>query len=153
MPEKSAEVPMSRPETAGANGRAGQPVPGRLSVPQQASPGDRTARLNAELAEELAQERHVAIELQRAILPLHDDPFDLPGLRAVVRYLPASKAGRVGGDWYITAEMPSGLVLIAIGDVAGHGPAARRAGRAGDHRRGPGPAGQLAERPGPARRP
>src|SRR5512146_2451796 len=124
MPEKTAEVPMSRPETAGANGRAGQPVPGRLSVPRQASPVDRTARLNAELAEELAQERHVAIELQRAILPLHDDPFDLPGLRAVVRYLPASKAGRVGGDWYITAEMPSGLVLVAIGDVAGHGLAA-----------------------------
>src|SRR6478672_5122901 len=124
MPEKSAEVPMSRPETAGANGRAGQPVPGRLSVPQQASPADRTAQQNAELAEELAQERHVAIELQRAILPLHDDPFDLPGLRAVVRYLPASKAGRVGGDWYITAEMPSGQVLIAIGDVAGHGLAA-----------------------------
>ena len=115
---------MSRPETAGANGRAGRPVPGRLSVPPQAPPADRKARLNAELAEELAQERHVAIELQRAILPLHDDPFDLPGLRAVVRYLPASKAGRVGGDWYITAEMPSGLVLIAIGDVAGHGLAA-----------------------------
>ena len=33
-------------------------------------------------------------------------------------------AGRVGGDWYITAEMPSGQVLIAIGDVAGHGLAA-----------------------------
>ena len=76
--------------------------------PQQAS-RRRTARprQNAELAEELAQERHVAIELQRAILPLHDDPFDLPGLRAVVRYLPASTASRVGGDWYITAEMPS----------------------------------------------
>jgi serine phosphatase RsbU (regulator of sigma subunit) len=124
MPEKTAEVPMSRPETAGANGRGGQPVPGRLSVPQQAPPANRAARLNAELAEELAQERNVAIELQRAILPLHDDPFDLPGLRAVVRYLPASKAGRVGGDWYITAEMPSGQVLIAIGDVAGHGLAA-----------------------------
>jgi serine phosphatase RsbU (regulator of sigma subunit) len=32
--------------------------------------------------------------------------------------------GRVGGDWYITAEMPDGKVLIAIGDVAGHGLAA-----------------------------
>jgi hypothetical protein len=55
--------------------------------------------------------------------------------------------------------MPSGLVLIAIGDVAGHGPAAAgmarlRGALAGcDHRRGPGPAGQLAERPGPARWP
>ena len=65
------------------------------------------------LAAELAAEREVTLELQRAILPLHEDPFDLPGLRAVVRYLPASQDSRVGGDWYITAEMP-GLSLIHI---------------------------------------
>ena len=75
----------------------------------------------ASLAAELAQERHIVLELQRAILPLHDTPFDLPGLRTVVRYLPASRASRVGGDWYITAEMPDGNVLLAIGDVGGHG--------------------------------
>jgi serine phosphatase RsbU (regulator of sigma subunit) len=75
----------------------------------------------AMLAAELAQQRHVVLELQSAILPLHDQPFDLPGLRAVVRYLPASLASRVGGDWYITAEMPDGNVLVAIGDVGGHG--------------------------------
>jgi serine phosphatase RsbU (regulator of sigma subunit) len=75
----------------------------------------------ASLAAELAQERHIVLELQRAILPLHDAPFDLPGLRTVVRYLPASRASRVGGDWYITAEMPEGHVLLAIGDVGGHG--------------------------------
>jgi serine phosphatase RsbU (regulator of sigma subunit) len=78
----------------------------------------------ARLAAELAEERHVALELQHAILPLHDEPFELPGLRTMVRYLPASRSGRVGGDWYITAEMPGGHVLIAIGDVAGHGLAA-----------------------------
>jgi serine phosphatase RsbU (regulator of sigma subunit) len=80
------------------------------------APGDPTA-----LAAALLQERHVTLELQRAILPLHEAPFDLPGLRAVVRYLPASANSRVGGDWYITAEMPEGNVLVAIGDVAGHG--------------------------------
>jgi serine phosphatase RsbU (regulator of sigma subunit) len=78
----------------------------------------------ARLAAALAQERHVTLELQRAILPLHEGPFDLPGLRAVVRYLPASHDSRVGGDWYITAEMPGGHVLLAIGDVGGHGLAA-----------------------------
>jgi serine phosphatase RsbU (regulator of sigma subunit) len=78
----------------------------------------------ARLAAELAAERNVTLELQRAILPLHEGPFDLPGLRAVVRYLPASQDSRVGGDWYITAEMPGGHVLLAIGDVAGHGLAA-----------------------------
>ena len=38
----------------------------------------------ASLVAELAQERHITLELQRAILPLHDTPFDLPGLRTVV---------------------------------------------------------------------
>jgi serine phosphatase RsbU (regulator of sigma subunit) len=78
----------------------------------------------ARLAAALAAERNVTLELQRAILPLHEEPFDLPGLRAVVRYLPASQDSRVGGDWYITAEMPGGHVLLAIGDVGGHGLAA-----------------------------
>lgn len=77
--------------------------------------------IEASLAAELAQERHIVLELQRAILPLHDTPFDLPGLRTVARYLPASRSSRVGGDWYITAEMPDGSVLLAIGDVGGHG--------------------------------
>jgi serine phosphatase RsbU (regulator of sigma subunit) len=125
---------MSRPGPAGAESRAdGRNGSARLSVPAQGGPaqggngtgGNGTGQdREAALTEELAQERHTAIELQRAILPLHDGPFDLPGLRAVVRYLPASKAGLVGGDWYITAEMPTGQVLIAIGDVAGHGLAA-----------------------------
>jgi serine phosphatase RsbU (regulator of sigma subunit) len=85
---------------------------------------DGNAADTARLAAELAAERHVTLELQRAILPLHEGPFDLPGLRAVVRYLPASQDSRVGGDWYITAEMPGGHVLLAIGDVGGHGLAA-----------------------------
>src|SRR6202035_2150900 len=68
-------------------------------------PLERSGRpTEASLEAELARERHVALELQRAILPLHDEPFDLPGLRTVVRYLPASKAS-VGGDWYINAQL------------------------------------------------
>jgi serine phosphatase RsbU (regulator of sigma subunit) len=78
-------------------------------------------RDSAGLAAQLAHQRLVTLELQRAILPLHDKPFHLPGLRAAMRYLPASADSRVGGDWYITAEMPAGRVLIAIGDVGGHG--------------------------------
>jgi serine phosphatase RsbU (regulator of sigma subunit) len=104
------------------------PVPPRISAAVHASGGS-TAPVHflgerateATLAAELAQERHITLELQRAILPLHDEPFELPGLRAVVRYLPASSDSRVGGDWYITAEMPDGSVLVAIGDVGGHG--------------------------------
>jgi len=76
------------------------------------------------LAAQLAQERLVTLELQRAILPLPEEPFEVPGLQVAMRYLPASHDSRVGGDWYITALMPTGQVLVAIGDVAGHGLAA-----------------------------
>jgi serine phosphatase RsbU (regulator of sigma subunit) len=93
----------------------------RRTATRRATDAGGHASDSARLAEALAQERHVTLELQRAILPLHEGPFDLPGLRAVVRYLPASRDSRVGGDWYITAEMPGGHVLIAIGDVGGHG--------------------------------
>jgi serine phosphatase RsbU (regulator of sigma subunit) len=112
MSHETAEVPVSRLGRAAAETRADTvvPLPGR----------NREDKLTAELA----QQRHVTLELQRAILPLHDEPFDLPGLRAMVRYLPASTDSRVGGDWYITAELPDGNVLLAIGDVAGHGLAA-----------------------------
>jgi len=100
------------------------PANGAPRVPAPAAPPPRRGKqrnVNVRLAQALAQERHVTLELQRAILPLHDAPFDLPGLNVVVRYLPASTDSRVGGDWYITAEMPGGHVLIAIGDVGGHG--------------------------------
>jgi serine phosphatase RsbU (regulator of sigma subunit) len=79
------------------------------------------ARHKTGLAAQLTRQRLVTLQLQRAILPLHDKPFHLPGLRAAMRYLPASTDSRVGGDWYITAEMPAGRVIIAIGDVGGHG--------------------------------
>jgi serine phosphatase RsbU (regulator of sigma subunit) len=111
-PEPSAAT---EPARALVIGHMPGPVSLRPSRPPS-EPGD-----PAKLAAALAQERHVTLELQRAILPLHDGPFDLPGLRAVVRYLPASRDSRVGGDWYITAEMPDGYVLLALGDVAGHG--------------------------------
>src|SRR6202042_3092813 len=118
MTSETAEMSTTRPGTVAGPALAGRPGgPARLPGPV---PQDLEARLTAELE----QERHVALELQRAILPLHDGPFELPGLRAVVRYLPATRGSRVGGDWYITAEMPTGKVLIAIGDVAGHGLAA-----------------------------
>jgi serine phosphatase RsbU (regulator of sigma subunit) len=111
---------VSRPEEAVSSPPAASRPPIAASRSKLAGPRAVEARLEAELA----QQRHVTVELQHAILPLHDEPFDLPGLRAVVRYLPASHDSRVGGDWYITADMPNGQVLIAIGDVAGHGLAA-----------------------------
>jgi serine phosphatase RsbU (regulator of sigma subunit) len=114
-------VPPERPARAAVSAHAAA-VPGLAVRPGNG--GEPGLAAEAKLAAELAEERHVALELQRAILPLHDEAFDLPGLRTMVRYIPAGRAGRVGGDWYITADMPGGHVLVAIGDVAGHGLAA-----------------------------
>jgi serine phosphatase RsbU (regulator of sigma subunit) len=121
MTSEAIGVPASRPATAGGPPRTGVPSARSIAAPARGEP---RRAAEARLAAELAEERQVVLELQRAILPLHDEAFDLPGLRTMVRYLPASRAGRVGGDFYITADMPGGHVLIAIGDVAGHGLAA-----------------------------
>ncbi len=123
MTSEAADYPARRPSTAAVPPRA-DAASGLAAPPPPGNGAGSGLAAEARLAAELAEERHVALELQRAILPLHDEAFDLPGLRTMVRYLPASPAGRVGGDWYITAEMPGGHVLIAIGDVAGHGLAA-----------------------------
>ena len=122
MTSEAIGVPLGRSDKAGGSSRSGTGS-GRGGRPAGRG-GDGRLAAEARLAAELAEERRVAVELQRAILPLHDEAFELPGLRTMVRYLPASKAGRVGGDWYITADMPDGHVLIALGDVAGHGLAA-----------------------------
>jgi len=75
-----------------------------------------TAIDNARLYE---QERGVAETLQRSLLP-----ETLPLLARTVlaaRYLPAERGVDVGGDWYDVIELPDGRVLLAIGDVVGHG--------------------------------
>ncbi|GAA3301190.1 SpoIIE family protein phosphatase [Dactylosporangium vinaceum] len=66
-------------------------------------------------------EHRLAAQLQQLIQPVPGEPFPLNGLRAAVGYLPAESALRVGGDWYHAQTLPGGSVLLAIGDVAGHG--------------------------------
>ncbi|MFC5187437.1 SpoIIE family protein phosphatase [Actinomadura harenae] len=75
----------------------------------------------------IAEERHIAVELQRAILPLPRGPRTLPGLRVAVRYLPAQSQARVGGDWYEATALSDDEVFLAVGDVSGHGLAAAAA--------------------------
>ncbi|MEU4690110.1 SpoIIE family protein phosphatase [Actinoplanes sp. NPDC023714] len=69
----------------------------------------------------LATEHRVATQLQQIVIPIPDAPIELPGLRVGVRYLPAEQASRVGGDWYHAAACGDGSIILAIGDVAGHG--------------------------------
>src|SRR5689334_15424920 len=66
-------------------------------------------------------EHRLAGQLQQLIQPLVPEPFPLNGLQALVSYLPAESFTRVGGDWYHAQTLPDGRVLLAIGDVAGHG--------------------------------
>jgi serine phosphatase RsbU (regulator of sigma subunit) len=71
--------------------------------------------------ESLAAENALTAELQHIILPIPAGPVDLGGLRVVVRYLPAEEASRIGGDWYHATAAYDGSVVLAVGDVAGHG--------------------------------
>jgi serine phosphatase RsbU (regulator of sigma subunit) len=84
----------------------------------------RLAEVEHQLVEQrrsLAAEHELAARLQRIILPVPAEPLDLPGLKVAVRYLPASQEDLVGGDWYHAAALSDGSVLLAVGDVAGHG--------------------------------
>jgi len=66
-------------------------------------------------------EHRLAGQLQQLIQPVQRDPLSLPGLQVMVSYLPAESATQVGGDWYHAQDLPDGRVVLAVGDVAGHG--------------------------------
>jgi PAS domain S-box-containing protein len=70
------------------------------------------------------QQRRLAEELQRSLLT---DPPQSDDTEIVVRYVPASEAARVGGDWYDAFVLPSGVTALVIGDVVGHDTAAAAA--------------------------
>ncbi|MFF0416181.1 SpoIIE family protein phosphatase [Kitasatospora sp. NPDC004745] len=75
----------------------------------------------ADSEQESAERAELALRLQQAILPTVPPALGPGGLRAAVRYRPAAKKDRVGGDWYDVMPLPDGRVLLAVGDVAGHG--------------------------------
>jgi serine phosphatase RsbU (regulator of sigma subunit) len=105
----------------------GQPV--RLfgivqDVTEQPVSAQRLAEVEQKLDEQrraTVAEHELALRLQQIILPIADEPIELPGLKAAVRYLPAGQETMVGGDWYHAAALRDGTVLLAVGDVAGHG--------------------------------
>ena len=77
----------------------------------------------------LSDRSRVVMEaFQRTFLP-EVLPFT-PGLRVATRYLPAATAVGVGGDWFDMFVLPTGDIVLVIGDVAGHGlPAASLMGK------------------------
>jgi serine phosphatase RsbU (regulator of sigma subunit) len=65
-----------------------------------------------------AEQRAVAEELQRSLLP--ERLPQIPGLQLAARSQPVNSAMRVGGDWYDVISLPSGDVGLVVGDVVGH---------------------------------
>ncbi|MEU8234820.1 SpoIIE family protein phosphatase [Actinoplanes sp. NPDC048967] len=106
---------------------AGRPL--RLyGIVQDVTARENSTRRLAEVEQQLAEHRRslhaeheLAARLQHIILPIPERPVELPGIKVAVRYLPAGQESLVGGDWYHAAALRDGSVLLAIGDVAGHG--------------------------------
>ncbi|MFI5892286.1 SpoIIE family protein phosphatase [Actinoplanes sp. NPDC051513] len=99
---------------------AGRPL--RIyGIVQDVTDRENDARRLAEVERQLADEHELAGRLQRIILPIPDGPIEFPGLKVALRYLPAGRESLVGGDWYQATRMRDGSVLLAVGDVAGHG--------------------------------
>ncbi|MEU7551368.1 SpoIIE family protein phosphatase [Streptomyces sp. NPDC044571] len=68
-----------------------------------------------------AVRRQFVRQLQQAIVPEVPDSLSLPGLLASARYRPAAQDYKVGGDWYDVLPLGGGRVMLAVGDIAGHG--------------------------------
>ncbi|MFJ9535636.1 SpoIIE family protein phosphatase [Streptomyces sp. NPDC101225] len=73
-------------------------------------------------AHEHDAEQELATMLQRSLLPRRLP--ELPGAKAVARYLPARRGLQVGGDWYDVIALSEDRVALVIGDVQGHSAAA-----------------------------
>jgi len=66
-----------------------------------------------------AEQRAVAVALQRSLLPQSLDPVE--GLDVAWRYVPGTDGTEVGGDWADVVELPGGRVAVVVGDVMGRG--------------------------------
>ncbi|MEU3526414.1 SpoIIE family protein phosphatase [Streptomyces sp. NPDC038707] len=75
----------------------------------------------AHTEQQAAERNRLTLQLQHAIMPPTRAPLTVPGLEVAVRYRPAETEHLVGGDWYDAVVLPTGLVLMCVGDVAGHG--------------------------------
>ncbi|WP_344978383.1 PP2C family protein-serine/threonine phosphatase [Streptosporangium fragile] len=106
-------------------------VAGRLleihGIMQDVTDWRRAADELASVSRRLAEESQLSMRLQNIIMPAEDEPRTLPGLRVTGRYAPAEREAFLGGDWYQVIELDDGDVLLAVGDVAGHGLAAASA--------------------------
>jgi serine phosphatase RsbU (regulator of sigma subunit) len=64
-----------------------------------------------------ARQAELAAALQQSLLT---ELPDLAPLEVAARYVPATEAAEVGGDWYDVFHLPGGSIALAVGDLAGH---------------------------------
>ena len=78
-----------------------------------------TAQLRAsrQQARQYSRQAELAVALQRSMLT---ELPDLAPLQLAARYLPATEAAEIGGDWYDAFILPGGAVKLTVGDLAGH---------------------------------
>jgi serine phosphatase RsbU (regulator of sigma subunit) len=74
--------------------------------------------------ERLASERRAVDVLQESLIrPAFPELSDFD---IAARYLAAYSDTEIGGDWYDAFALPDGRVMLAVGDVSGHGLSAAR---------------------------
>ncbi|HEY0935407.1 MAG TPA: SpoIIE family protein phosphatase [Trebonia sp.] len=109
-----ARTKLGKPGAAITIGRAGITGEDDRQILRQLA---QSVALGVEALRASAEEHLVALTLQRSFLPAALPA--IPGLTTAFRYLPASDAAEVGGDFYEALPWRDG-VLVAIGDVQGH---------------------------------
>ncbi|MFF5436050.1 SpoIIE family protein phosphatase [Streptomyces achromogenes] len=64
-------------------------------------------------------QENVADTLQDSMLPQITPR--MAGCDVATRYLPGTRLGRIGGDWFDTIKLPGSRTALVVGDVMGHG--------------------------------
>ncbi|MER8073088.1 SpoIIE family protein phosphatase [Streptomyces sp. NPDC094034] len=64
-------------------------------------------------------QENVAETLQDSMLPRV--PRHMAGCDIATRYLPGTRLGRIGGDWFDAVKLPGSRTALVVGDVMGHG--------------------------------
>src|SRR5215470_15016731 len=68
-----------------------------------------------------AAQRELYLDLQWLTQPPGWTPLRNCGVQVSVRQHSADPRLRIGGDWHLSMPLPGGDLLLAVGDVAGHG--------------------------------
>ena len=90
-----------------------------LRLEEERTKAEEQRRRSAENRAAYLAEKRIADTLQGAF---EQNVLPEPAmLRLGATYLPATEEAKVGGDWYDALELPGDRVLLAIGDVTGHG--------------------------------